>query len=67
MLSGLVAVSLGVEESLTFAVKVDVPVPVGVPEITPVLAASRNPVGSAPEEIDQLYGSFPPVAISVAV
>lgn len=34
-------------------VKVLVPVPVGVPEITPELALSENPVGSDPDRTDQ--------------
>ncbi len=39
--------------SLTRTVKMLVPVPVGVPEITPVLVASVNPAGSVPALIDQ--------------
>jgi hypothetical protein len=31
-----------------------VPVPVGVPEITPVVGASASPAGKVPERIDQL-------------
>jgi hypothetical protein len=40
--------------SLTCTVKLLVPVPVGVPEITPVPEASVNPAGSVPIVIDQL-------------
>jgi hypothetical protein len=40
--------------SVTCTVKLLVPLPVGVPEITPVLAASDSPAGSAPEVMDQL-------------
>ena len=40
--------------SVTCTVKLLVPVPVGVPEITPVLAASDRPAGSVPEAMDQL-------------
>ena len=47
-------VCAGLLLSLTIAVKVNVPVTVGVPEITPLPAASANPVGRAPEVIDQL-------------
>jgi hypothetical protein len=52
MLSDLVAVSA--LASVTFTAKVLVPVPVGVPEITPVVEASANPAGKVPEETDQL-------------
>ena len=40
--------------SVTVAVKLDVPVAVGVPEITPVVAARLTPVGRLPEEMDQV-------------
>ena len=53
--------------SVTWTVKLLVPVPVGVPEITPVLAASASPVGKVPEEMDQLYGVVPPTAASVVL
>jgi hypothetical protein len=48
-------------------VKLLTPVPVGVPEIVPVLGASATPVGKFPETMDQTYGVVPPVAASVAV
>jgi hypothetical protein len=51
-LSDFVAVSKWA--SVTFTVKVLVPVPVGVPEITPVLGARASPAGTVPEMIDQL-------------
>jgi hypothetical protein len=38
------------------------PLPVGVPEIRPVVLFRLSPAGSAPEEIDQVYGDVPPVA-----
>jgi len=41
-------------ESVTRTVKLLVPVLVGVPEITPVLAASVSPAGRVPEDRDQL-------------
>jgi hypothetical protein len=47
-------------------VKLDVPVAVGVPEITPV-AVRVSPAGSVPLAIDQEYGGVPPVAARVAV
>ena len=40
--------------SVTRTAKLLVPVPVGVPEITPVLEASDKPAGRVPEAIDQL-------------
>ena len=40
---------------------------VGVPEITPVAAASDNPAGSVPPVIAQLTGGVPPLADSVAL
>jgi len=51
-LSALVAVNE--LASVTCAVKLLVPVPVGVPEITPVLDASVNPAGKMPEAMDQV-------------
>jgi hypothetical protein len=53
--------------SVTCTVKLLVPVPVGVPEITPVLDASDSPAGSVPEVMDQLYGRVPPVAARVVL
>jgi len=52
ILSDFVAVSA--LASVTFIVKVLVPVPVGVPEITPVVEASASPAGKVPEMTDQL-------------
>ena len=40
--------------SVTRTVKLLVPATVGVPEITPVLAASVSPVGRVPEAMDQV-------------
>jgi hypothetical protein len=40
--------------SFTVTVKLEVPVAVGVPEITPVDEARVKPAGRAPELIDQL-------------
>jgi len=53
--------------SVTRTVNVLVPIPVGVPEIAPVLGASANPAGSAPDTMDQVYGVVPPVAASVVL
>ena len=40
--------------SLTVALKLDVPLAVGVPEITPVVAARLSPAGRLPEVIDHV-------------
>jgi hypothetical protein len=42
----------GLSASVTVAVKLDVPLVVGVPEITPVTLARLNPAGRLPEPID---------------
>ena len=65
MLSACVAVCALL--SVAFTVKLLVPAAVGVPEITPVLAASDMPVGSVPETTDQVYGVVPPLAASVVL
>jgi hypothetical protein len=52
MLSDFVAVSELASETCT--VKVLVPDPVGVPEMTAVLGARVSPVGKAPEVIDHI-------------
>jgi len=46
--------------------KLDVPAAVGVPEITPVLAASVSPAGKLPCAMLHVYGFVPLVAASVA-
>lgn len=40
--------------SFTVAVKLEVPFEAGVPEITPVVAASVNPEGKLPDVIDHV-------------
>ena len=40
--------------SLTVAVKLDVPLVVGVPEMIPVVAARVSPAGRLPEVIDHV-------------
>jgi hypothetical protein len=40
--------------SLTLAVKLPVPIAVGVPEMTPVAAEIERPAGRLPEAIDQM-------------
>ena len=51
--------------SLTFTVKFDVPTVFGVPEITPVVAASVSPAGRLPDVIDHVYAGVPPLACNV--
>jgi hypothetical protein len=43
-----------VEPSFTWTVKLEVPVVVGVPEITPVEVLSDSPAGSEPLVVDQV-------------
>jgi hypothetical protein len=54
--------AVGTVESVTFAVKLNDPAVVGVPEIVPLAAASVRPDGKAPELMLQLYGVVPPLA-----
>ena len=51
-------------ESVTLAVKLNVPVAVGVPVMAPVLMLSVSPVGSEPVVMENKYGGVPPVAVS---
>jgi hypothetical protein len=68
MLNDFVAVcAVDAVESVTFAVKLNDPAVVGVPEIVPVAAASVRPAGSVPELMLQLYGVVPPLAAMVVV
>jgi hypothetical protein len=68
MLNACAAVcAVGAVESVTFAVKLNVPAVVGVPEIVPLAAASVRPAGNAPELMLQLYGVVPPLAANVVV
>ena len=46
--------AVGVSESVTLTVKLDVPVTVGVPEIRPVLLLRLRPGGRLPTLIDQV-------------
>jgi hypothetical protein len=45
---------IGLPLSLTVAVKLDAPFAVGVPEITPVVAARVKPAGKLPDVIDHV-------------
>lgn len=47
-------VCAGLPESVTVAVKLEVPVEVGVPEIRPVLDARLSPAGRLPDVTDQV-------------
>jgi hypothetical protein len=60
-----VTVSTGDEESVTFTVKVEFPVVVGVPLTTPVAEFSVRPAGSEPADTKKVYGALPPEAVSV--
>jgi hypothetical protein len=51
--------------SVAVIVKLNWPAVVGVPEITPVVALSVRPGGSAPLETEKVYGGVPPVAETV--
>jgi hypothetical protein len=57
---------VGVVESATFTVKLNVPADVGIPEITPLDAVKLRPGGRRPELMLQVYGVTPPVAVKVA-
>lgn len=46
-------VCAGFAESATAIVKLNVPLVVGVPDITPLEAAIERPTGSCPDTIDQ--------------
>jgi len=52
-------------ESATCTVNADDIACDGVPSIAPDVAATVRPGGSCPEEMDQVYGGVPPVAVRV--
>jgi hypothetical protein len=54
MVRGTDFVWTGLLLSLTVAVKLKVPLAVGVPEITPLPPANASPAGRLPEVIDQV-------------
>jgi hypothetical protein len=54
MVRGTDLVWTGLLLSLTVAVKVKVPLAVGVPEISPLLADNASPAGRLPEDTDHL-------------
>ena len=55
------------EESVTWNVTDPLPPPVGVPEITPVLAVKLSPGGNDPAVTAHVYGLVPPDTASVAL
>jgi hypothetical protein len=61
------AVPVAPEVSATETENVDVPVVVGVPEMTPVVAPNESPAGRLPLERVQVYGAVPPDAVKAAV
>jgi hypothetical protein len=64
--SGTDLVCDGLDESAMVAVRLVVPLPVGVPEINPVVADRLSPLGRPPEVIDQAKGAVPPLDCSEA-
>jgi hypothetical protein len=60
------AVCTGNPLSCTPTAKLEVPLAVGVPEITP-LGDNVSPAGKLPEITDHVYPGVPPVALSVAL
>ena len=56
MLSDLLAVCTGLPASLTWTVKLNVPVALGVPVIVPLLGLSVRPGGNVPLVRDHVYG-----------
>ena len=61
------AVAIVPFESVTFTVKLNVPMVVGVPEISPVAAFKVSPGGNEPFVIEKVYGGTPPIATAVDV
>jgi hypothetical protein len=57
------AICTGDPLSFTPTAKVEVPLAVGVPEITPALESAR-PAGSLPEANDHVYPGVPPLTFS---
>jgi hypothetical protein len=62
-----VTVRGGLAESVSWSVKLLVPMAVGVPEITPVLEFRVSPAGSEPLMMDQVNGLTAPEADTVAL
>jgi hypothetical protein len=66
ILSILEVVCPGLPASLTWTVKLTVPVAVGIPVIAPLLGLSVKPTGRVPLIMDQVYGVIPPLASNIA-
>jgi hypothetical protein len=64
--SGAEADCAGDSLSVTLTVKLDVPLAVGVPEMTPPLERV-SPAGRLPEASDHVYAAVPPVALRVVL
>lgn len=62
----IVFVNFGELESVAVIAKLDVPLAVGVPVITPALE-SVSPAGRLPEDNAHVYGAVPPVAVTVTL
>jgi hypothetical protein len=62
----IVFVNCGELESEAVIANVEVPVAVGVPEITPALDSVR-PAGKLPDEMVHAYGCVPPVAVNATL
>ena len=67
ILRAAVALSAGLALSETPTVKLAVPDPVGVPEMTPLDGPNVSPMGKLPCVTAQVYGAIPPAALSVAL
>jgi hypothetical protein len=52
----------GLLESITPTVNDAWPLPVGVPEITPLVEPRLSPSGRDPSVMEKLYGAIPPLA-----
>ena len=57
---------VGLEESVTSAVKLASPAAEGVPDIRPVFGLKLRPDGKVPERRPQAYGGVPPEQVRVA-
>ena len=65
MVSAADFVWTGLLASVAKAVNENVPLVVGVPEITPLPDANVNPFGKLPVWIDHVYAGVPPLACRV--
>ena len=63
----VVLTAVGVSESVSVIVKLELPRAVGVPLMAPVEELSVRPAGNVPVVTAQVYGVTPPVAARVAL